>query len=163
MSTGSLGLGLSVGVGMGLALREEHHEAHVYVVLGDGELQEGQNYEAVMALCSFRLSNVTPIVDYNRVQLDGTNEEIQPNQAALSDRLEGFGLKVFETDGHDEALLRQTLAQARKCEQPHIVLAHTVKGKGVSFMEGRAAWHGKPLSKEEYAAAVRELKGGKRP
>ncbi len=161
MSTGSLGLGLSVGVGMALSLRDEHPDAHVYVILGDGELQEGQNYEAMMAMRSFSLSNLTPIVDYNRVQLDGTNDEIQPNQTALAERLAGFGLTLFMTDGHDEAALRKTLAEARACSQPHIVIANTIKGKGVSFMEGKSAWHGKPITKEEYEAACAELKGGR--
>ena len=161
MSTGSLGLGLSTGVGMALALRERAPQAHVYVLLGDGDLQEGQNYEAVMAMRAFGLVNLTPIVDFNGVQLDGTNEQVQPNQMPLAAKFAGFGLKVFEADGHDEAQLKEVLSEAKDCGVPHVVIAHTVKGKGVSFMEGQSAWHGKPLSPEDYRLAREELEGRK--
>ena len=160
-STGSLGQGVSIANGMALGAKLLGKDTRVFVLCGDGELQEGQNYEAMMAMRSFSLSNLTPIVDYNRVQLDGTNDEIQPNQTALAERLAGFGLTLFMTDGHDEAALRKTLAEARACSQPHIVIANTIKGKGVSFMEGKSAWHGKPITKEEYEAACAELKGGR--
>lgn len=162
LSTGSLGLGLSAGVGMALALRESAPESRVYVLLGDGELQEGQNYEAIMAMNSFSLTNLTPIVDWNGVQLDGTTEEIQPHQTPLTERLSGFGLKLFEADGHDEDAIRAVLSESASCRHPHMIIAHTVKGKGVSFMEGKAAWHGKPLTKEEYDLAKKELEERKR-
>ncbi len=157
MSTGSLGLGLSVCVGMALALRNT--PAHVYALLGDGELQEGQNWEAFMSMRAFDLQNMTPIVDLNGVQLDGPTDVVQPAQAALSQKLAGFGIRVFEVDGHDEGQIERAVREARNCGEPHAVVAHTVKGKGVSFMEGQAAWHGKPLSAEDYAAARAEVEG----
>lgn len=155
MSTGSLGMGLSVSVGMALALRGTR--AHVYVLLGDGELQEGQNWEAFMSMRAFSLTNLTPLIDLNGVQLDGTTAEVQPGQTPVADKLRGFGLCVFETDGHDETQIERALRAAKDCAQPRAVIAHTVKGKGVSFMEGQAAWHGKPLCQEDYAAACAEI------
>lgn len=157
MSTGSLGLGLSVGVGMALALRGA--PAHVYALLGDGELQEGQNWEAFMSMRAFDLHSLTPIVDLNGVQLDGPTAVVQPAQAALAKKLTGFGIRVFEVDGHDEGQIECALREAKACGEPHAVVALTVKGKGVSFMEGQAAWHGKPLSAEDYAAARAEVEG----
>lgn len=157
MSTGSLGLGLSVGVGMALALRDT--PAHVYVLLGDGELQEGQNFEAFMSMRAFGLTNLTPIVDLNGVQLDGPTAQIQPAQAPTMQKLVGFGLRVFKADGHDEAQIERALGEAKACGQPHAVVARTVKGKGVSFMEGQAAWHGRPMTAEDYEAARREVEG----
>lgn len=155
MSTGSLGLGLSVGVGMSLALRGTR--AHVYVLLGDGELQEGQNWEAMMSMRAFQIANLTPIVDLNGVQLDGATAEVQPGQSSLKSKIVGFGLRVFEVDGHDEDNIEHVLNMAKACGTPHIVLAHTVKGKGVTFMEGRSEWHGKPLTEDTYAAACAEI------
>ena len=155
MSTGSLGLGLSVGVGMALALREI--DARVYVLLGDGELQEGQNWEGFMSICSFQLHNITPIIDANGIQLDGRLCEIQPHQTEISQKLQGFGVMVLEVDGHDEVQIEQALIQAQHINRPHAIVAHTVKGKGVSFMEGQAAWHGKPLSEQDYQVACMEI------
>jgi transketolase len=159
MSTGSLGMGLSVGVGTALALRARGSDARVYVLLGDGELQEGMNWEAVMSLKRWGLDALTPIVDLNGVQLDGTTQEIQPGQSDMMSKLRGFGLKVMECDGHDPASIREALDWARSAGAPHAIVAHTVKGKGVSFMEGKAAWHGKPITKEEYDAARAEIEG----
>lgn len=160
LSTGSLGLGLSAGVGMGLALLAQRRAAQVYVVMGDGECQEGQNWEAFMSLARWRLANVTPIIDENRVQLDGTVDEVQPGQTALAGRLRAFGLAVLEVDGHDQRAVAEALVRAREAGRPHAVVARTVKGKGVSFMEHQAAWHGKPLDEASYRAARRELEEG---
>ncbi len=159
MSTGSLGLGLSCALGMALTIRMDKSSAHVYALLGDGELQEGQNWEAFMALCSFGVANLTPIIDLNGVQLDGRTEEIQPHQSRMSDKLEGFGLRVFQADGHDEEQLFRAIMEAARCGVPHAVIAHTVKGKGVSYMEGQAAWHGKPMSDADYKAAKAQIEG----
>lgn len=159
MSTGSLGMGLSVGVGMALALRVRASGARVYVLLGDGELQEGMNWEALMSLMRWNLSTVTPIVDLNGVQLDGATDEVQPGQAAVIDKLCGFGLKVRACDGHDVSSIREALAWARHMDLPHVIVANTVKGKGVGFMEGQAAWHGKPLTQDEYGRARAEIEG----
>lgn len=157
MSTGSLGLGLSVGVGMALSLRGT--DSRVYVLLGDGEMQEGQNWEALMSVCSFNLANITPIVDLNGVQLDGRTNEIQPNQTELTTKLKGFGFVVKEIDGHDEEMIESALIWAQQVNKPHIIVANTVKGKGISFMEGQSAWHGKPLSEADYRLACEEIEG----
>lgn len=159
MSTGSLGMGLSVAVGMALALRSQSSDARVYVLLGDGELQEGLNWEGFMALVRWRIGSVTPIVDLNGVQLDGTTDEVQPNQAELALKLTGFGIAVRECDGHDADSIRAALNWAEMQRKPHAILAHTLKGKGVSFMEGKSAWHGKPLTPEDYASARAEIEG----
>ena len=159
MSTGSLGMGLSVAVGMGLALRAVC-DARVYVLMGDGECQEGQNWEAFMAMMRWDLTNITPILDVNGVQLDGTVDEVQPGQQPLAAKIAGFGLSVLQADGHDQADLIRAIRAGAACSKPHAVIANTVKGKGVSFMEGKAAWHGKPLAADEYAAAKAELSGG---
>ena len=159
MSTGSLGMGLSVGVGMALAFRAQKKDARVYVVLGDGELQEGMNWEALMSLMRWNLTSVTPIIDLNGVQLDGIVEEILPGQTDMMSKLKGFGLAVTTCDGHDARSIREAFDWARNAGTPHAVVAHTVKGKGVSFMEGQAAWHGKPLSREEYLNARAEIEG----
>ena len=158
-STGSLGQGISAACGMALAAKYKKQPSRVYALLGDGELQEGQNWEAFMSMRAFALQNMTPIVDLNGVQLDGPTEVVQPAQAALSQKLAGFGIRVFEVEGHDEGQIERAVREARNCGEPHAVVAHTVKGKGVSFMEGQAAWHGKPLSAEDYAAARAEIEG----
>jgi len=155
MSAGSLGMGLSVAVGMALALRGR--DIDVYVVLGDGELQEGQNWEAFMSLKSFDLCRVHPIIDQNNVQLDAPTAVIQPNQASIAAKLKGFGLHVAEVDGHDEDQLHQAFAWGRKVGTPHALVAHTTKGKGVSYMEGQAKWHGRALTAEEYQTACEEI------
>ena len=157
MSTGSLGLGLSCALGMALSIRMDKGGAHVYALLGDGELQEGQNWEAFMAICSFGVTNLTPIIDLNGVQLDGPTEEIQPNQTQMADKLKGFGLHVFQADGHDEEQLFRVITEAAHCGIPHAVIACTVKGKGVSFMEGQATWHGKPMTDADYHAAKAQI------
>lgn len=159
MSTGSLGMGLSVGVGMALALRAQDSDARVYVLLGDGEMQEGTNWEAVMSLMRWRLSSVTPIVDLNGVQLDGTIEQVQPGQTGMEAKLRGFGLEVKTCDGHDVHSIREALKWGKRLGKPHAIVANTIKGKGVSFMEGQAAWHGKPLGRDEYERARAEIEG----
>lgn len=159
MSTGPLGLGFSAGLGMALAARHRGEKWRTWVLGGDGELQEGQNWEAFMSINKWRPSNLTLIIDRNRVQLDGTVEEVMP-MGDLRQKLESFGLRVIPCDGHDPAALVEAFEEALACPSTAVVLAETVKGKGVSFMEGKAAWHGKPISDEEYAAALVELKGG---
>lgn len=157
MSTGSLGMGISAGIGMALGARLARRDFRVFVLVGDGELQEGQNWEALMAAAKFNLANLTIIVDQNGVQLDGTTDEVMPMRD-LAAKVVPFGFTVVSCDGHDCAALYQ--AYCRMCEQadgPKMLIARTVKGKGVSFMEGQAAWHGKPISDEEYRLARCEL------
>jgi len=165
MSTGSLGMGLSVGVGMALAGRARGRRGRVFVLCGDGELQEGQNWEAMMAAAKWGLSGLTLIVDRNDVQLDGPVGRIMP-LGDLRGKLRAFGWRVRECDGHDVESLLEALAAAEadagRTNSPAAVIAHTVKGKGVTFMEGQAAWHGRPIGDAELARAVAELREGLR-
>jgi len=159
MSAGSLGMGISAGVGMALAARLSNRKFRVYVLVGDGELQEGQNWEALAAANKYRLENFVVIVDANGVQLDGTTEEIMPS-GDISAKLRAFGLEARECDGHDcGALLSAFDWATSKPTGPRAIVAATVKGKGVSFMEGDHAWHGRRIGDEEYAIARRELAG----
>lgn len=157
ISTGSLGMGISNGIGFCLGNRLNGVGITVYVLCGDGELNEGQCWEAFNTAAKFALDNLVVIVDRNHVQLDGTVEEIVP-LPNLPARLEAFGWQVYECDGHNVEDLARVIARAKADRgKPKIVLSETVKGKGVSFMEGQAAWHGKPLSEDEYRRARKEL------
>lgn len=157
MSTGSLGQGLSAAIGMALAARLDNRSYRTWAILGDGELDEGQNWEAAAYAAAHHLDNLTAIVDWNRVQLDGTTEEILP-MGPLPEKWRAFGWEVIECDGHDVAALLEAYAKAMAVKgRPTVILAHTVKGKGVSFMENLAAWHGAPPNAEQYAKAAAEL------
>ena len=156
LSTGSLGLGISAGLGMALASGISGASYRVFVLCGDGELNEGQNWEAFMAMNKWKPHNLTVIVDYNRVQLDGTAQEIMP-MGSLRDKIQSFGLKAVCCDGHDVDQLMNAFNEAGDTRGPCVILAYTVKGKGVSFMEGKSAWHGKTIGDQEYEAAMAEL------
>ena len=159
LSTGPLGLGLSAAVGMALSLRLDQTGARVYAVLGDGEINEGTIWEACMAAVKFKVDNLTAILDWNGVQLDGTSEEIMP-MGDIRAKFEAFGWHCIECDGHDVGALIEAYDDARGIKDvPTMILAHTVKGKGVSFMEGKNAWHGKPIGDADYEVAMRELGG----
>jgi transketolase len=160
MPAGPLGLGLGAGQGMALGLRLNESKARVYVVLGDGELNEGAVWEAAMSAPKFKLNNLTAIVDWNHVQLDGTTDEIMPI-GDLAGKWRSFGWNVIECDGHDLMALDEALDAAEAyTEGPSVIIADTVKGKGVSFMEGQSAWHGKAIDEDSFAKAMAEL-GGK--
>jgi transketolase len=157
MTTGSLGQGLSVGVGMGLGLKLDRRRSRVYVVLGDGELDEGQVWEAAMAAAKFKLDNLLAIVDYNNLQLDGTCDEVMPLEP-LAAKWKAFNWRVFEMDGNDMRQIVDTIQQALAVVgQPSVIIAKTIKGKGVSFMENMCDWHGRAPSDEQFEQAVREL------
>ncbi len=156
MSTGSLGMGLSVGLGMALAARVKSESWRVYVLCGDGELNEGQNWEALMALAKWRPANFTAIIDRNHVQLDGPEDLIMP-MGDVAAKVESFGLRALCCNGHDCAALRDTLQAAVALNAPAVIIAETVKGKGVSFMEGQSVWHGKPVDDDSFAKAMAEL------
>ena len=159
MPSGPLGIGLSAAQGMALGLKLNNSPARVYAVLGDGELDAGAVWEAAMSAPKFKLDNLTAFVDWNRVQLDGTTEEIMPMRD-LPGKWRAFGWNVLECDGHDLQALYKAIEDAKACKGvPTVILAHTVKGRGVSFMEGQAAWHGKKISDEDYARAMAELGG----
>jgi transketolase len=158
MSTGPLGLGISVGVGMALAARLKRQSFRVFVLCGDGEMQEGQNWEALMSAAKWHLENLTVIIDRNHVQLDGTEEEVMP-MGSLAEKFAAFGLHPLLCNGHSIEQLLEAFRQARERQAPCAIIAETIKGKGVSFMEGQSAWHGKPIGKDEYVQAMKELAG----
>src|SRR5712691_10615428 len=156
-STGSLGQGVSLAIGMGLAARLNKSASRTYVILGDGEIQEGQVWEAAMAAASHKVDNICAIVDWNGIQLDGFVKDIMPLDP-LPDKWRSFGWHVIETDGHDIPSLQRALAEAASTKgQPTCILAHTIKGKGVSFMENNPKFHGMAPTKEECALALKEL------
>lgn len=161
MSTGSLGQGLSAGVGMALGLRAAGlEEPRVYVVLGDGECDEGQVWEAAMAAAKFRLGNLIAFIDFNDLQLDGRCRDVMPLEP-LADKWRAFNWRVLEIDGNDMAQVFDAVAGARGDAGggPWAVVARTVKGRGVSFMENRCEWHGRAPDGDEYGRALRELGG----
>jgi transketolase len=164
MSTGSLGMGLSAGLGMALGSRFTDVEPRVYVLLGDGECQEGQVWEAAMAAAHYGVDNLVAMVDHNRLQQYGwpgeTSEvRLPPDEPGeLVAKWSAFGWRVSETDGHDMlAVVGALESAAERTGRPSVVIAHTVKGHGVSFMAGDYRWHSKPIKPDEFAAAMREL------
>jgi len=158
-STGSLGQGLSIGLGMALAARMNGQDSRVYVLLGDGECQEGQVWEAAMAAGHHRPSNLVAIVDYNKFQLDGAVDDIIGLEP-LAAKWESMGWVVRSIDGHDLNEVLDGLAWATAQDGPSSIVAHTVKGKGVSFMEGDNAYHGKAPTEQERERALAELGAG---
>ena len=158
MSSGSLGQGLSVGLGMALGARLNGLDSRVFVLLGDGELQEGQVWEAAMAAPKFGLYNLVAIVDDNRVQLMGDTADVMPIEP-LAAKWRAFNWQVIEVDGHDvNALVGACAAAARETSRPTVILARTVKGKGVSFMENTHKWHCAPVSEDLKEKALAELR-----
>jgi len=161
MTTGSLGQGLSVAIGIALGAKYiDKKSFRVYTLLGDGELNEGQVWEAFMSASKYKLDNLVCICDRNRVQLDGYTEEIMPLEP-LKLKIEAFGWEVLEIDGHNIEAIIKALDYAETVKnKPTCIIAHTVKGKGVSFMENTHKWHGKPPNREEYEEALKELTKG---
>ncbi len=157
-NTGSLGQGLSIGIGMALAARLDKKAWHTFVMVGDGEIQEGQNWEAAMFAPYHKLDNLTLIVDYNHQQLDGFTKDIL-DVAPLGEKFNAFGWRTVEIDGHDFNQVIPALEQARAGARgkPTCIVANTVKGKGVSFMENNPEWHGVAPKPDQVAAAVAEL------
>lgn len=157
LCTGGLGHGLAVGVGLSLAAKLSGRTYRTFVLCGDGELQEGSNWEALMSGARFELDNLTLIVDRNRLQLGDRTESIVGLEP-LSDKLSSFGWRVVECDGHDMVALSDTLATcARTPGKPHALIARTIKGRGVSFIEDQAAWHHKVPTAAELTLALSEL------
>ncbi len=157
VSTGSLGQGLSVASGICLGLRLNNIPARVYCLLGDGETQEGQVWEAAMTAAHYGLDNLCAIVDNNGLQIDGPVEEIM-RVSPMNDKWRAFGWNVIEIDGHDMAAILSALDEAEKIKgRPTVIIAHTIKGKGVSFFEGRVEYHGKAPTSDELKRALKEL------
>lgn len=157
MSTGPLGIGLSAAVGMAAAAKVQGKSYTTYAVLGDGEINEGGIWEALMSASKFQLDNLVIFLDYNGVQLDGTNEEIMP-LGDVGAKFAAFGCHVLQIDGHDVEAILDAVQQAKRCKgKPTVVVANTVKGKGISFMEGKNTWHGSPIKDADYDLAKAEL------
>lgn len=158
MSTGSLGQGLSVANGMALASKMDNLGCRVYCILGDGEIEEGQVWEAAMTANKYCLDNLCAILDYNGLQIDGTVEEVK-GLDCLTSKWESFGFHVISCDGNNIEALISAFEEAKQTKgQPSIIIAKTTKGKGVPFMENKAEWHGKAPSDEEYKVAMEALK-----
>jgi len=159
MSTGSLGQGISVAAGMAMANKLDKNPGRVYVLLGDGEIQEGLVWEAAMSAAHYGLDNLVGILDWNGLQIDGKNENVM-TVTPVDEKFRSFGWNVVVIDGHDFAQIFDAFDQARACEgKPTMIIAKTVKGKGVSFMENEAGWHGKAPNEEQVQQAVEELGG----
>ena len=157
MSTGSLGQGISAAVGLALAGKLDKAGYRVYTLLGDGELAEGQVWEAAMSAAKYHLDNLCAVVDVNGLQIDGKTSDVMPTEP-LDKKFEAFNWHVIHVDGHDLTALEEAYTQAAAHKgQPTVILARTVKGKGVSFMENNAGWHGKAPNAEQYEQARAEL------
>lgn len=159
MASGPLGVAFGAAQGMALARKVNGLDSRVYAVLGDGEIDEGAIWEVAMSAVKYRLNNLTAVLDMNGVQLDGTTDEVMP-LGDVAGKWRSFGWNVIECDGHDVGALCDSFdAAAAETTLPSIIIAKTVKGKGVSFMEGKSAWHGKAIDDESYANAIKELGG----
>ena len=159
MSTGSLGQGVSAAVGMALAGKIDKKDYRVYTLLGDGELEEGQVWEAAMCAAHYKLNNLTAFIDFNGLQIDGDITKVM-NPCAIDKKFEAFGWNVLVIDGHNYEEIIDAIEKAKECkDKPTAVVCNTVKGKGVSFMENQAAWHGTAPSKEQCETALKELGG----
>ena len=159
MSTGSLGQGISAACGMALAAKLRNDPCRVYALLGDGEIQEGQVWEAMMFAAHYELDNLCAVIDNNGLQIDGPVDQVMSPYPIL-DKLRAFGWEAVEIDGHDFDALEGAFGQARSVKgRPFAIVMRTTKGKGVSFMEDQAGWHGKAPNDEQAGTALRELRG----
>ena len=156
-SGGSLGMAISVGIGLALSAREKKRDSKVYILMGDGELNEGSIWEAFMSAAHYKLDNLVAIIDRNHLSYDGNTEDVMGLEN-LSEKLRSFNWHVTECNGHDTESLLYAFADGKE-GMPHIIIADTIKGKGVSFIENRPEWHHHRLSKDEYEQAVAEIKG----
>ena len=157
ISSGSLGQGLSISSGIALASRLDKLDFKIYCLMGDGETNEGQVWEAAMTAAHYKLDNVCAIIDFNKLQIDGFCCDIK-DMGPYAHKWKDFGWNVLEADGHDIEKMMDALDEADKCKRkPTVIIAHTVKGKGVSFVENKVEWHGIAPKKEEYERAIAEL------
>lgn len=157
VASGSLGQGLSMACGIAMSLKMDKNPARVYVLLGDGEMQEGNVWEALMQAPHRNLNNLTAIIDRNRLQIDGSTESVMSIDD-LPAKLRAFNWNVIEIDGHNLQEIYDAIEASKESEKPTVIVANTIKGKGVSFMENNAGWHGKAPNKEDYEKAMLELK-----
>ncbi len=162
VSTGSLGQGLSMANGIALGLKLDKKKNQVFVLLGDGEIQEGQVWEAAMTSAHYKMDNLIAIIDRNRLQIDGDTEQVKTLDP-LDKKWEAFGWQVLEIDGHDFQEICGAIEHAKELGKqksaPVMIIANTIKGKGVTFTENQASWHGKPMNDEELQKALQEIRG----
>lgn len=156
VATGSLGQGLSIACGMAIGLKLDKNPANVFCLMGDGELQEGSVWEAFMHCAHAKLDNIIAIIDRNRLQIDGCTENVK-SLDNVAEKINAFNWEVIEIDGHDINAVYSAIEKAKKIDRPVAILANTIKGKGVSFMENNAGWHGKAPNKEDFEKAMAEL------
>lgn len=155
MNTGSLGQGISLAVGLALAAKHAKASYNVYTLIGDGECQEGLVWEAAMAAAHYKLDNLVVLLDYNKLQIDGTNDQVM-GLGNIVEKFKAFGFECFEVDGHDIDAIVEAV-KAPVSNKPKFICCNTIKGKGVSFMENQVGWHGRPMKEEEFKIAMKEL------
>ncbi len=156
VSSGSLGQGLSIANGIALSNRLNKKDSYVYVILGDGEIAEGQIWEAAMSSAHYKLNHIIAFLDYNKMQIDGTNDEVMKSKP-LDKKFKAFNWNVQVIDGHDFNQIDEAIENAKKSKKPNMIIANTIKGKGVSFMENQVTGHGKAPNEEQYNTAMKEL------
>lgn len=157
MSTGSLGQGLSAANGMAMVAKYDKKDYRVYCICGDGEIQEGQIWEAAMTAGHYHLDNLTLFADCNGLQIDGTVKDVM-NSTPVAEKFAAFGWNTIEIDGHDVEAIDKAIQQSKECkDKPTAIVCHTIKGKGVSFMENQTGWHGAAPNKEQYEIAIQDL------
>jgi len=157
ISSGSLGQGLSVGIGLAYALKMKKSDNTVFVMMSDGEQQEGSLWEAVMYAPKKKLSNLVAIIDKNKFQIDGATENVMPGLDSLAEKYRAFNWDVQEIDGHSINEIMPALIKAKRINRPAVIISHTVRGKGVSFMEGSEHWHAGAMTEEEHERAMKDL------
>lgn len=157
ISSGSLGQGLSVGVGLALAIKAEKKTNRIFVLMSDGEQEEGSTWEAVMFAPKHKLNNLIAIIDKNKFQIDGATETVMPGLDPLAQKYKAFNWQVIEIDGHSIKEVLAGLQWAVKSKKPTVIISHTVRGQGVSFMEGSTHWHAGAISAEQYQQALKDL------
>lgn len=157
ITAGSLGQGLSVGIGLAIALKHGKKDNRVFVMMSDGEQEEGSTWEAIMSASKFGLNNLIAIVDENQFQIDGPTKEIMPTLNPLAPKYQAFGWEVVEIDGHNFEEIKAAFNKIKNIDKPTVIISHTTRGKGVSFMEGNPRWHAGEIREDEYKKAMKEL------
>lgn len=155
INTGSLGQGISIAIGLALAAKKAEADYNIYTVIGDGECQEGLVWEAAMSAAHYKLDNLVVMLDYNGLQIDGSNEDVM-SLGDITNKFKAFGFECFEVDGHDIDRIKEVL-DTKVYNKPKFICCNTVKGKGISFMENQSGWHGRPMTEEEFKLAMKEL------
>ncbi|KAB1438125.1 transketolase [Candidatus Galacturonibacter soehngenii] len=155
INTGSLGQGISIAIGLALAAKKAEADYNIYTVIGDGECQEGLVWEAAMSAAHYKLDNLVVMLDYNGLQIDGSNEDVM-SLGDITNKFKAFGFECFEVDGHDIDKIK-TVLDTKVYNKPKFICCNTVKGKGISFMENQSGWHGRPMTEEEFKLAMKEL------